>query len=191
MTHMKQQLRQIYEDLSSRKLSQKEALEKIKAVKLQGQDKSSGVLLLTPVWQAGGAEALHVDYAEHRVVLCELSNVNVGALGALLPHSQCLQLEAGSHESIANRYCERAIECHERIQTILQNKPQGKALFQIVAADHQEQALFAGLSGLLKTAVMENPRFVGQVILIPSHTTAEELARLLQAEKSRALDPLI
>src|SRR5262249_38656128 len=55
----------------------------------------------------------------------------------------------------------------------------------------QEQALFAGLSGLLKTAALENPRLIGQLILVPAHTTAEELGRLLQEEKARKPDPLI
>ena len=63
-----------------------------------------------------------------------------------------------------------------RIQGILQGKSRGKVLAQIVIGNHQEQALLAGLSGLLKTAALENPRLTGQLILVPAQTTAEELA---------------
>src|SRR5262245_45359896 len=196
---MKQKLRQIYFDLSNGKLSQKEALEKIKAIKLHEQGKRIGVLLATPVWQASGVEAPadagNLEYAEHHIILCELSKVDAKELGASVPHSHCLSLQAERQKNIARRYSEYALACFERIQAILQGKPQGKSLAQIVVVDHQEQALFAGLSGLLKTAALENPRLIGQLIIVPAQTTAEELGRFLLEEKTRrptaGLDALI
>ena len=160
------------------------------------QGQSIGSLLATPVWQASDVEASagasHIEYAEHHVVLCELSKVNVEKLRALVPHSQCLSLQAGQQKNIAQRYSEYALACFERIQAILQGKPRGKALVQIVVADHQEQALLAGLSGLLKTAALENPQLIGQLILVPPEMTAEELADVSAGRASRAaLDPLI
>src|SRR5262245_49569834 len=192
---MKQKLRQIYFDLSNGKLSQKEALEKIKAIKLHEQGKRIGVLLATPVWQASGVEAPadagNLEYTEHNVILCELSEIDAKELGASVPHSHCLSLQAERQKNIAQRYSEYALACFERIQSILRGKPAGKSLAQIVIGDHQEQALFAGVSGLLKTAALENPRLVGQLILVPAQITAEELAWLLQEEKTRRPDPLI
>ena len=178
--------------LSSRALSK--AISTIAA-----ESRAIGSLLAVPVWQARdasvSAEAGHVEYAEHHVVLCELSNVNVNQLRPLLPHSQCLPLHAGRQQNIAQRYSEYALACFERIQTILRGKPGGKTLVQVVVAEHQEQALFAGLSALLKTAGQENPQLIGQLILVPAHTPAEELAVLLQEEMSRGpaagLDTLI
>ena len=192
---MKQKLRQIYCDLSNGQLSQKEALEKIEVIKLQEQGERIGVLLSAPVWQASGVEAPadagKLEYAEHHVILCELSKIDAKELGASVPHSHCLSLLAERQKNIAQRYSEYAVACFERIQGILQGKPGGKALAQIVIGDHQEQALFAGLSGLLKTAALENPRLIGQLILVPAQTTVEELVRLLQEEKNRRPDPLI
>src|SRR5262252_6550339 len=196
---MKQKLRQIYCDLSNGKLSQKEAFEKIKAIKLREQGESIGALLVTPVWEASGveapAEAGKLEYTEHHVILCKLSKVDAKELGASVSNSHCLSLQAEGQKNVAQRYSEYALACFERIQAILQGKPQGKALVQIVVGDHQEQALFAGLSGLLKTAALENPWLIGQLILVPTHTTAEELARLLREEKAHrptaGLDPLI
>src|SRR5262245_181847 len=144
---MKQKLRQIYWDLSNGKLSQKEAFEKVKAIKLQEQDKRIGVLLVTPVWQASGVEAPaeggNLEYTEHHVILCELLKVDARELGASVPHSHCWSLQVEGQKTIAQRYSEYALACFERIQAILQGKPQGKALIQIAVGDHQEQALFA------------------------------------------------
>jgi polyketide synthase PksN len=150
------------------------------------REKAIGALLAAPVWRESDVEvsagASHIEYAEHRVVLCELSDVN--QLKALLPHVYCLSLQAERQKNIAQRYSEYALACFELIQTILQDKPHGKALVQIVVPDHQEQALFAGLSGLLKTAALENPQFVGQLLLVSAGASLEELVRRLREEKT-------
>jgi len=152
-------------------------------------------LLATPVWQGSDVEApsgaSHVKYAEHHVVLCEMSNVNVDQLSALLPHVHCLSLQAGPQQNIAQRYSEHALACFELIQTVLRDKPKGKALVQIVVAGRQEQAMLAGLMGLLKTAALENSQFIGQLILVQASASVEELARRLQEEKTHGLDTLI
>src|SRR6266403_1767987 len=120
---MKQQLRQIYDDLSNGRLSQREALERIKAIKLQEQGNGTGALLITPVWQSKAVEvsavASHTEYMEHHVVLCELSTIDAEKLGSLLPYSHCLPLQAGQQNDIAQRYSEYALACFERIQAIL------------------------------------------------------------------------
>jgi polyketide synthase PksL len=152
------------------------------------QEQAIGSLLGAPVWRAIGAstsaEAGHAEYAEHHVVLCELSSVDVNRLESSLPHAHCLALQAGQRQNIAQRYSQHALACFELIQTILRGKPHGKALVQVVAPDKHEQALFAGLAGLLKTAALENPQFVGQLILVPAQTSAEGLAVRLQEEKT-------
>src|SRR5437588_5800394 len=131
---MKQELKQIYDDLSSGQISQKRALEKIKAIKQSEQGKRTGALLATPVWQASAIEASaapsHDGYAECHVVLCERST-DVEQLRRLLPDRQCLSLLPGPQQSIAQRYSDHALACFERIQTILQGRPQGKVLVQI------------------------------------------------------------
>ena len=77
-----------------------------------------GSLLATPVWQARDEETpagvRPTEYAEHHVVLCELSGVNAGQLASLLPHSQCLSLHGEPHQTIAQRYSEYGLACFER-----------------------------------------------------------------------------
>src|SRR5207248_2784943 len=146
------------------------------------------------VWHARAetsGRADTIDYTEHHVVLCEPSNLDGETLRSLLPHSQCLSLHADLRMNIAERYCDYALACFERIQTILQAKPQGKVLIQIVVPDHQEQALLAGLSGLLKTAALENPKLSGQLVLVSPDLTAEEVARQLEAEKAAVIDSVV
>jgi acyl transferase domain-containing protein/acyl carrier protein len=148
----------------------------------------SGSLLATPVWQTSGVEASAstVEFAEHHVILCELSKVDAERLGTSI-----LSLQAEQQKSVAQRYSDYALACFERIQAILRSKPQEKVLVQIVIADHPEHLVLAGLSGLLKTAALENPQLIGQLIVVPAETTAEELAIWVRDEKTRGLDTLI
>jgi acyl transferase domain-containing protein/enoyl-CoA hydratase/carnithine racemase/NAD(P)-dependent dehydrogenase (short-subunit alcohol dehydrogenase family)/acyl carrier protein/SAM-dependent methyltransferase len=184
---MKQQLRQIYLDVSEGRLSQKEALEKIMAIKRM--ETRSALLLATPVWQAVSAEASAgtrfdntVDNAHHHVILCELPS---------LAQSHWLSLQAALGQNIAQRYSEHALACFERIRTILQARPRRKVLVQIVVPDHGEQMLLVGLSALLETAALENPQIVGQLIVVSADIGAEELGRRLGEEKHRAVDALV
>jgi polyketide synthase PksN len=156
---------------------------------------AKGSLLATAVWQTSSVEASagasRIEYAEGHVILCERSNAGAERLAAWVAPSHCLSVQAEGRKNIAERYREYALTCFERVQAILQGKPEGKVLVQIVITDDGQQALFAGLSGLLRTAGLENPRLIGQLILVPPGMTDAELGRHLQEEKSRGLDPLI
>jgi acyl transferase domain-containing protein len=158
-----------------------------------------GTLLAVPVWHPAVVEAAahggQAAYTEHHVVLCDLPAIDTDALAASLslslPLSECVSLRAEPQQSLAQRYSDHALACFDRIQAILRGKPKGKALVQIVVVDDHEHAIFAGLSALLKTATLENPKFVGQLILVAPHTATGELGRLLQAEQSRTQDAVI
>ncbi|HYK03703.1 MAG TPA: SDR family NAD(P)-dependent oxidoreductase, partial [Thermoanaerobaculia bacterium] len=156
------------------------------------QSRTTGTLLAAPVWQTGVVETSgHVEYAEHHVVLCEPPTSDAEQLTSLLPQCQCVSLQAHPQRTIADRFSEYALACFERIETILQSKPRGKVLFQIVVAGEREQLLFAGLSALLQTAAQENPQFIGQLIMTSPALTVEDLAQALRKEKTHALDTLI
>ena len=193
---MKLKLKQIYDDLLHGRLSQEEALERIRAVKRQEQTGQVAVLLATPAWHIStvdnSVEAGKSKFAEHYVIVCELPQVKVGQLESMLGQSQCLALQSTRGETnIAQRYSEHALQCLERIQKIFEEKPAGKVLVQVVVAEEGEQALLAGLSGLLKTAELENPHIQGQLILVPAETSTEELVGHLQAEKNSGVDSLV
>ena len=73
-------------------------------------------------------------------------------------------------KSIAKRFEAYAVQVFEAIQKILADKPAGKVLVQLVVASlselngQTEQQVYVGLSGILKTAQLENPKVIGQFI---------------------------
>ena len=99
----------------------------------------AGSLLAKPVWEAVRPVVHPTAFAEQHI----------------------LSLETDSQKTIAQRYTDDALACFEQIQTIFKSKPNGKVFVQIVVRNDQEQVLQAGLSGLLKTAALENPQFAG------------------------------
>ncbi|WP_051313370.1 SDR family NAD(P)-dependent oxidoreductase [Sporocytophaga myxococcoides] len=190
---MKQRLKEIYEDLSKGKLTQKDALEKIKALKQDSRN--VGVLLSTQVWEQCQVIATSAsdksEYVEKHIILCELANVDVKQLGTLIPDSSFISWKAAADKNIAESYCDFALTCFEKLQSIIKSKPQGKALVQICIANSADQELFIGISGLLKTAALENPQLLGQVILSGPQTSTEELAEQLVASQSKPNDKII
>ncbi len=193
MTPMKQKLRLIYAALSSGEITKEAALESIKAIKLETRDDEAGIVLAVPGWQADEAarESSPLHFNEHHVLLCELPKIDAETLSASLPRSRCLSLQVEPQRSIAERYGEYALACFEHVQALLQSRPEGMLLVQIVVADGQEPALLAGLSALLKTAMLENPQCVGQLILVPTQTSTNELAVQLQDETLRTQDAMV
>ena len=187
---IKERLRQIYTQLSDGRISRDEALEKIRAIKLREGRGNAAPVLLAPAWRAGERETFDRAYGDRHVVLCEWSAAVAERLPSLLGNSRCVSLPRSPQASIAGRYSDHVLACFERIQVVLQEKSDASVLFQIVVPNDGEQALFAGLSALLRTATLENPRITGQVLLVPAGTSAEELARLLEEEK-RTRDALI
>jgi len=153
-----------------------------RALSKQAGSAATGSLIAAPAWQAAAVASSQSqpEYAERHVILCELPGVDGKELETLLPQSHCLTLQAPSESALAARYSHYALACFEKLRTLLEGGTEGKTLVQIVLANSQEQAVFAGLSGMLKTAALENPRFAGQVILTTPAITAQALAKQLQ-----------
>ena len=191
---MKKKLKQIFQDLANGKLTQKEALENIRILKLQSEDKSFGTLFATPVWesrpQPEWSRSAPSSYSQHWIILCEMAQVNSKEVETLISNSQCLLLQT-AQRNIAERYSEYGLRCFDLVQKILQGKPQGQVLIQLVVSSQQEATLFAGLSGLLKTASLENPQLHGQIIVTSAQVTAGQLARQLSESQTRAEESII
>ena len=88
---MKQELKQIYDDVSAGKLSRNEALKRIRAIKLQKYGQDIGVLLAVPVWHETvidrGIEANTPEWAEQHIILCELPKIDLAELQSLVGRS--------------------------------------------------------------------------------------------------------
>src|SRR6201991_1400189 len=136
---------------------------------------SAGTLLFKPAWQAQAAvAAAEPDYAQRWVVLCETGERGrqiAGEIEAGLPGARCLVVGGESCE-IAARYEAAAVQVLAALQGIVQDKPGGDVLLQVVVPVAGDGTLFAGLSGVMKTARLEHPRLVGQVIGIAAEEPA-------------------
>ncbi|MES2824533.1 MAG: SDR family NAD(P)-dependent oxidoreductase [Pseudomonadota bacterium] len=203
---MNETLKNIYRDLANGLLTQKEALQKIKDIKLKEQatkqiaeslSQSVGALLAKPVWEtttvtsSGGASANTGSTLRQHIILCEITNIKAKQLETMIADASCLLLQSAPQKNIADRYSLVALTCFEIIQKILKSKPDNKVLVQVVIPNQQEHKLFAGLSGLLKTAMLENPQIVGQIILTNPEITASELTLQLQENANRLQDAII
>ncbi|MCP5007094.1 MAG: SDR family NAD(P)-dependent oxidoreductase, partial [Planctomycetes bacterium] len=140
-----------------------------------------GTLLATPVWKetAKLSSATRQPYAEHQVLLCGMPGVKAKELQSLIPESNCINLKS-NQDQIETRFIEYAVRCFEMIRELLEKKPQGKVLIQILVPNTWEQSLLAGLSGLLRTAALENPKIIGQLIEINLEETLEGLVGIAQ-----------
>ncbi len=156
-----------------------------------GEPEAVGAMLARPVWQrvAVSNASSTGEFARHEVVVCELPEVNAEKLGELISASSCVQLCGAG--SIAECYSSCALACLEQVQRIFRSKPAGKALLQVVTPSEGEGAMLAGLSGLLRTAGLENPQLVAQTIMVPPQITVDDLVRLLQQEKASGPSPLV
>ncbi|MCP5005747.1 MAG: SDR family NAD(P)-dependent oxidoreductase, partial [Planctomycetes bacterium] len=153
---------------------------------------SIGTLLAIPAWKetAKLSSLTRQTYAAHQVLLCEITEIKARELQSLIPGSNCRDFES-NQDQIETRFTECATCCFEIIRNFLERKPQGKVLFQILVPNTREQSLFVGLSGLLKTASLENPKIVGQLIQVEPGGNGEAQAEKLEESKNTPYEAII
>ncbi|MFG3014161.1 SDR family NAD(P)-dependent oxidoreductase [Streptomyces cinerochromogenes] len=79
----------------------------------------------------------------------------------------------------------RAIQLFQALRGILLGRPAGPVLVQVLVPADGTGRLHEALSGLLRTAHLENPALVGQLLSVPADATAAALAAAL-ADDSRS-----
>lgn len=138
-------------------------------------------LMLSPYWQEQNIDrkTTTTGYDRHLVLLCGAQAVFLESIKKQINGVRCIALQYGS-EGIAERFQACAIHAFEEIQSILKEKPKDNVLIQIVISTQDEQQLFSGLSGLLRTVQLENPRIMGQLIEIGTEETAKGIIEKLK-----------
>ncbi|MVA81559.1 SDR family NAD(P)-dependent oxidoreductase [Agrobacterium vitis] len=152
-----------------------------------------GVILAVPVWvpHSGPTSADAPQLAGHHVILCGAFASKAADIERALPGSLCQKLDVSGAAHLADAYADAALGLFEHIRTILKSKPRGQVLVQLVLADEPEQAVLMGLSGLLKTAALENPLLIGQIILTEPDTGASHLAQQLAESRKTPSETLL
>ncbi|HKP98201.1 MAG TPA: SDR family NAD(P)-dependent oxidoreductase [Fibrobacteria bacterium] len=149
-----------------------------------------GILMAVPAWEAAPIPLPPDGPAAYarQVILIGMRTAaeRIGGLPA-----PALTIPGPEGGNGAAHYRETARQCFELVQRTLATRSDREALVQIVVADAGEQALCAGLTGLLRTASLEDPRLAGQLILCEPEVPAEELARRLAREALNPVAPMI
>jgi acyl transferase domain-containing protein/NAD(P)-dependent dehydrogenase (short-subunit alcohol dehydrogenase family)/acyl carrier protein/SAM-dependent methyltransferase len=143
----------------------------------------TGTLLIYPGWreQALAPGVTAPAYVQHLVILCEPEKS--WKSGSEEAGFKTIELRS-PQEEIEQRFQQYALRLFAEIKSILENKPKGKVLIQVVVPNREERQLFSGLSGLLQTAGLENPNLLGQLMEVePGEDSAGILQKL--AENSR------
>ncbi|PEW07824.1 SDR family NAD(P)-dependent oxidoreductase [Bacillus cereus] len=77
--------------------------------------------------------------------------------------TRCITLQ--SHEAdIEERYKIYALKLFKEIQDFLKSQANSNVFIQLVTSIAEQQKVYLGLAGLLRTACLENPRIIGQII---------------------------
>ena len=88
---------------------------------------------------------------------------------------------------LEKRFTECAVQLLGVIQGVLSSRPQHSVLIQLViGAERDENNVLRGLGALLKTAQMENPKLIGQVIEMEEAEPAQALVERLEWDATRA-----
>ncbi len=147
-----------------------------------GSSETIETVQFTPCWKEQTAlqEAALPDYVQHVVILCEPDDdINLESIKTQMGEVHCLVLQS-KENSIEKRFETYAVQVFEEIQSVIKGKRTGKVLVQIIVSTENEQQLFFGLSGLLKTAQLENPKLIGQLIGVDQWRSSEEIIEKLK-----------
>ncbi|MFE0729508.1 SDR family NAD(P)-dependent oxidoreductase [Streptomyces antibioticus] len=154
------------------------------------------VTLFRPVWcEADVPAAVAAPTHTARLVLACGFDDRLDELRDLAPKVTFLEPPEQSGASrtaaaapMSDVVSEYATEMLRAIRGLLVSEPTGLVLLQVLTHTEGEQALHQALSGLLRTAHLEHPALVGQVVAVPADASAAYLAETLEAESRRTGD---
>ena len=149
--------------------------------------RNTNYLLLRPTWHAMEAtqninNTVLVNYSEHHVFLCGLDLQKSDTAISFIQH----EFTTVTHASTiieAKGFITVAQQLFDKVKQVLQSKLKKKTLFQVVVACDHMPPVFSALVALLKTAQLENPLFIGQLIEVTSDINIQDLVGKLEENK--------
>ncbi|MFD9789952.1 SDR family NAD(P)-dependent oxidoreductase [Streptomyces sp. NPDC059070] len=143
------------------------------------------VTLFRPVWRDRPAPAGDVpagDAPAARVVLACGFGARLAELRRLAPQTTFLEPpETAETDDAPAAVTAHAVELLHAVKGILLGRPTAPVLVQALVPADGEPYAYEALSGLLKSAHLENPALLGQVVAVPPGAPAEDLAEALAA----------
>ena len=125
----------------------------------------SGIFTIAPVWRESIIDpiATKPSYSDHKILMMDMNHLSTDNIISLGNGLHCRSYLTNG-DDIGRRYQTYAVNLLSEIQGIMNDKPQGDVLIQVVVPNMEEKQYLTGLSAVLKTARLENPRLIGQVI---------------------------
>ncbi|WP_269389415.1 SDR family NAD(P)-dependent oxidoreductase [Bacillus amyloliquefaciens] len=135
-------------------------------------------LFFEHVWEEKTAshEKAAISFKAHHVII---SDRFTDQMNSIQTDFSCNVLR-DQHQSEDERFVTCALQAFEEVKKILASKSGGRELIQIVVPQEADTQLLCGLTGLLKTAALENPNLTGQLIELEPDIKADTLTRYLK-----------
>jgi len=138
-------------------------------LKSQVKAEANALMLLEPVWmQDTPVDAISLPaYYVRTVILCEPDGMTADDIKAKLPDARVITLQAdvkNGKTGIDERYQSYAVKLIKEIQGMMHRKLDASSIIQMVVFSGAEMTLFTGLSGVLKSAQMENSKLICQLL---------------------------
>ena len=144
-----------------------------------------------PVLQDKTNSIPSIEFANTHIVFCGLPHANANLIQDSFTNATCTSVALSPEKNMAETYREIASLCFDKTREVIKNKPKGKTHFQIVVSYTAENEILTGISGLFKTASLENPLISGQVILVDKNQTSEELIAKLRFNQTKPKETAI
>ncbi|NEW09013.1 SDR family NAD(P)-dependent oxidoreductase [Paenibacillus sp. SYP-B3998] len=149
-----------------------------------------GTIMLHPVWKESDTIQVETmpDRVQREIILCEADKgITSENLETRIAGVRCRILRS-EEKGLGIRYEKYAKQVFIEIKSILKSKPKGSVLVQIVVFTDEDKEIFRGLGGLLKTAQLENPKLLYQIIQLSAERKIEAIVEKLEANSLRLQD---
>ncbi|MEI7063630.1 SDR family NAD(P)-dependent oxidoreductase [Dickeya chrysanthemi] len=140
-----------------------------------------GTLLLVPQWRRKPAPVNTVvphSYASRQILLCgdPASATERGLTGDVV-------LPGMNRDDIALSFHQNALALFAHVKTMLADQPKQAIFLQLVVVGDFPARLLAALGGVLKTACLENPHVIGQLIELDESVSADMVGEMLRESR--------
>ncbi|WP_440217108.1 SDR family NAD(P)-dependent oxidoreductase [Chromobacterium piscinae] len=134
------------------------------AAQWKSQQAGNDLLMLHPGWRESDAAPVpQREYSQRWVLLCGAAKVYAAELSERIPLLQLRSIPV-CDGGIARMFDVAAATVFDIVKGIVQAKPTHDVLVQIVVPNVGAEQLLAGLAGIVKTARLEEPKLIGQLI---------------------------
>lgn len=132
---------------------------------------SGGGLILVPYRKPVDQEKAGLQFAHRRIVLCNMDGAVEAELSGMGTFEDCISIQENAG-GMAEKYKAVSLKLYNYIKNTLMKHSNGSTLIQVVVPEWDENRVFAGLSGMLKTVGLENPAVTCQLVGIKNRGSA-------------------